>query len=102
MQFLHSGFLRSEGGGGGAVFNVCAHAEADAQVFAGAKVVTPWLPPFETDTVEMAKWVRDVEGNDDGDDEREGDGRGWTPQFRNLRNLGIPLTHLALPVGVAF
>src|SRR5215472_8626566 len=54
MQFLHSGFLRSEGGGGGAVFNVCAHAEADAQVFAGAKVVTPGLPPFETDTVEMA------------------------------------------------
>jgi hypothetical protein len=33
-------------------------------VAAGAKVVTPGLPRFEDDTIEMAKWVRDLEGNE--------------------------------------
>jgi hypothetical protein len=61
MQFLHSGFLRSEGGRGGAVFNVSAHAEAETQAFAGAKVVTPGLPPFEQETLERAALIRDLE-----------------------------------------
>jgi hypothetical protein len=47
------------------VFNVSAHAEAEAQAFAGAKVATPGLPAFESDTIEMANLVRDIEGNDE-------------------------------------
>jgi hypothetical protein len=58
MQFLHSGFL-PELRGPGNVFNVSAHAEAEAQAAAGAKVMTPGLPPFELETIERAKLIRD-------------------------------------------
>jgi len=56
MQLMHSGFLPAHQG---SVLNV--HAEAEAQVFAGAKVVTPGLPPFEQETLERAALIRDLE-----------------------------------------
>ena len=62
IQFLHSGFMPAAPSG--AVFNVSARAEAEAQAFAGAKVVTPGLPPFEVETLERAKLIRD-DGNDE-------------------------------------
>jgi hypothetical protein len=62
MQFLHSGFLPKVGD---ATFNISAHAESESQAAARAAVVTPGLPPFETETLERAKLVRD-DANDAG------------------------------------
>jgi hypothetical protein len=50
IQFIHSEFIAD-----------AHHAEAEAQAAAGAKVATPGLPAFETDAIEMAKWVRDID-----------------------------------------
>jgi hypothetical protein len=61
IQFMHSGFI-ADAHGGGPTFNASAHAESESQATTGAKVAD--LPAFETDAIEMAKWVRDVEGNE--------------------------------------
>ena len=58
MQFLHSGFLPHEG----SVFNVSATAGAAAQSVSSAAVnAGPGLPPFEVETVERAKLMREDE-----------------------------------------
>jgi hypothetical protein len=58
LQFLHSGFLPHEG----SVFNVSATADAVAHSVSGAAVEAgPGLPPFEVETVERAKLMREDE-----------------------------------------
>jgi hypothetical protein len=58
MQFLHSGFLLHEG----SVFNVSATASAAAQSVSSAALnAGPGLPPFEVETVERAKLIREGE-----------------------------------------
>jgi hypothetical protein len=62
MQFLHSGFLPHES----SVFNVSATASAAAQSVSSTAVNTgPGLPPFEVETLERSKVIREGEEKTD-------------------------------------
>jgi len=64
IQFLHSGFLPHEG----SVFNVSAAAGAAAQSMRSVKMDGgPGLPPFEVETMERAKLIREEKVGDTDD-----------------------------------